>query len=684
LKKLILTLLLMTFLTAPGVTGEELTPERQEEIVKNFMFVTGQGDRGRVTSLRQEVSAGLEVPLKCGTPAVCDFVQNYHRLDKNLLLEFGAAPESLVTRPALSDSIVSASGKFMIHYTTTGEDAAYQSNITVGGVPVYILSVADIFDSVYNNIVNVLGYPPPPTDGFYPQGSGDEFDVYVSNLGGAVYGLTWMDSVFIDGPASTRATAFMEIDNDYQEISIYRNRPLAAVRVTAAHEYFHVVQFGIDFTEAEEGRRYWMEMSATWMEEELYDGINDYYYYLPAFFRDPHASIQQFLSAVDLHPYGAAVFPIYLREKFGPEIIREIWLRCGENTGPDFLQVSQDVIDSVTSGALDFATIFSEFVRWNYFTGSRAGIASAGAGYSERANYPAIPDSVMAIRQEYPVFVPAPRNPLNPHHNAAIYLRFEEVGTISDDTSYWRCNDGAYPACNDSTRVVDTSLGYDFFHIDSFMNAGVGLDPTFKQPWGVNVIYQLENQLDSFEVENFLLPGELVHYLNIPNPRDYRTIAMIFSPASHIWQNYNQYSPIDLAYFVFDKGSVDSAYIDRPASVLTPYPNPAVLSEMDTDSVYFRFQVPTNGTSYPVLTGTYLVVDIFSVVGEYLATISTDQPNIFQGNSAHGEVVFGWDLKNKEGRHVASGVYIAYARLFSAKKDGQLLAEDKVKVAVIR
>ncbi len=684
MKKLILILLSASLVTPPGATGEELTPERQEEIIKNFMFVTGQGDRQRVTSLRQEVSAGLEVPLKCGTPAVCDFVLNYNRLDKNLLLEFGAAPESLITRPALTDSIVSPSGKFMIHYTTTGDNAAYQSNVTVGGVPVYILDAADIFDSVYNNIINVLGYPPPPTDGFYPQGSGDEFDVYVSNLGGAVYGLTWMDSVFIDGPTSTRATAFMEIDNDYQELSIYRNRPLDAVRVTAAHEYFHVVQFGIDFTEAEDGRRYWMEMSAVWMEEELYDAINDYYYYLPAFFRVPDASIQQFLSAVDLHPYGAAVFPIYLEEKFGADIIREIWLRCDEHAGPDFLRVSQDVVDSATSGALTFATVFSEFARWNYFTGSRAGIASAGAGYSERANYPAIPDSVMAIHQEYPVFVPAPKNPYNPHHNAAIYLRFEEVGTIVDDITYWRCNDGAFPACNDSTQVVDTSLGYDFFHVDSFMNAGVGLDPSFKQPWGVNVIYQLESQLDSFEVENFLLPGELVHYLNIPNPEDYRSIAMIFSPASHIRLNYSQYSPIDLAYFVFDKGLVDSAYIGLPASVLTPYPNPAVLSEMDTDSVYFRFQVPTNESSYPVLAGTYLVVDIFSIAGEYLTTISTDQPNLFQGNSAHGEVVFGWDLRNKERRPVASGVYIAYARLFSAKKDGQLLAEDKVKVAVIR
>ncbi len=37
-------------------------------------------------------------------------------------------------------------------------------------------------------------------------------------------------------------------------------------------------------------------MSAVWMEEQQYTGINDYYNYLPFFFGTPMSSIQQFNS----------------------------------------------------------------------------------------------------------------------------------------------------------------------------------------------------------------------------------------------------------------------------------------------------------------------------------------------------------------------------------------------------
>ena len=81
------------------------------------------------------------------------------------------------------------------------------------------------------------------------------------------------------------------------------------------------MQFGIDFTEAEVDnqevvRRYWMELSAVWMEEEIYDNINDYYSYLPFFFSNSRLSLQQFRSFTDLHPYGAVVFAVYLSERF--------------------------------------------------------------------------------------------------------------------------------------------------------------------------------------------------------------------------------------------------------------------------------------------------------------------------------------------------------------------------------
>jgi len=318
------------------------------------------------------------------------------------------------------------------------------------------------------------------------------------------------------------------------------------------------------------------------------------------------------------------------------------------------------------------------------------------------------------------------------------------------DTSYWDCNAGTSPYCIDSTKVSDPGSGYEFSHIDSFFNVYAAFDPTFKQPWGVNVIYQLDNYLDSVEVETFLLPGELVHLLNIPGYKDYRTITMIFSPASEVRDNYSASLPIDFAYYCPDENSINPEYVSLSAAVLTPYPNPAVVSEMENDSVYFRFQMPTNTTGFPdhcsdstkvyditagydfisrdtsywiCNAGTYpfctdstevfepnddydfihvvtsywncnvayaeriginMVVDIFNIAGERVAEISSDEASYYQGNYFHGDRVFGWNLKNQHGENVASGVYLAFARAYSAEKNGYLIAEAMAKIALIR
>ena len=54
------------------------------------------------------------------------------------------------------------------------------------------------------------------------------------------------------------------------------NALFGALQVTAAHEYFHLVQFGYDINE--DG---WiMESTATWAEDEVFDSINDNAQYL--------------------------------------------------------------------------------------------------------------------------------------------------------------------------------------------------------------------------------------------------------------------------------------------------------------------------------------------------------------------------------------------------------------------
>ena len=46
--------------------------------------------------------------------------------------------------------------------------------------------------------------------------------------------------------------------------------------MTAAHEFFHAVQFAYDAADDQ----WFMESTATWMEDEIYDDVNDNLQYL--------------------------------------------------------------------------------------------------------------------------------------------------------------------------------------------------------------------------------------------------------------------------------------------------------------------------------------------------------------------------------------------------------------------
>ena len=72
------------------------------------------------------------------------------------------------------------------------------------------------------------------------------------------------------------ASGYCVLDNDFAEAQ-YGAPPMHSLRVTAAHEFFHAVQFAYDY-----GEDPWlMEATATWMEERVADDVNDNRQYLP-------------------------------------------------------------------------------------------------------------------------------------------------------------------------------------------------------------------------------------------------------------------------------------------------------------------------------------------------------------------------------------------------------------------
>ena len=322
----------------------------------------------------------------------------------------------------------SPSQHFKIHFAKTGTNVVFEAGVdnNGNGVPDYVDECATILDYVWAKEVDTLGYIPPPSDDWYPgwdNGGDGKYDIYLLNLGSSYLGATYPETTATNNPDTWSWTSYIELDNDYVGYPNYHSQ-YDWFKVTAAHEFFHAIQFGYDVYENEVAgdivKPYWMEMSATWMEDQVYDNINDYINYLPAFFNYPWLSLRTFRSFADYHPYGSCVWPIYLGEKFGIGIIKDIWTRCSQEPGDNVLSVTDQILTVHNSSLTD---AFREFTVWNYFTGSK--YMSILGFYSEGADFPLVKIDLKQYHEFYPVSLDSV--PIPPDNLGANYVHFTPI-----------------------------------------------------------------------------------------------------------------------------------------------------------------------------------------------------------------------------------------------------------------
>jgi len=699
-----------------GATAEELSLERQRQIIERYMYVTGQSATRPAALGAEEGEPG--VPEKCGTPAILDFHRNYDRLDRRLLAALGVQD---VLRPTKQAEYGVPGGHTLIHYDTTGEDIVWQADIDRNhdGVPDYVEVLALIADSCYDHIVDSLGYPVPLTDSLCLNGGDGRVDIYLDSLGYGYYGMTHNQAECYE-PDVQHEASWIVIDRDFQRLPGYVGRPLDAARVTLAHELFHTIHFTLDATEHVS----WFEMSSVWMEEEIYDEINDYYLYDYVFFDRPWTALHD--TIIVGHMYQSVIFPIYLSEKYGRGVIKAIWERSGAlGPGSHFLQAFDYVIDSASTDPAnaqyeclcynqdsticldqvliteDLSSAFAEFAVWNFFTGPYADQAPDGIGYSEAEHYDYIPMESMDLRRHYPLTVGYADNRFEPQPNAAFYLRLENLQSVN---------------------------------LDTLLTLWFSPDPDAIVEWGVTGIFQMENDpdshlvvsetvdvwetwictdwndtvcLDSIQVHGRYLgeiignwvctDGEFGHdpiYCDISTCSDsvkmidlrpYRSLTVILTPTSFSTGPYAFGDVVEFRFSVFDSTFVVQSLVDLPPAVLTPYPNPAIVGEMGGNGLTFRFQAPTDTTSFPIYSSFLLHLDLFTVAGELIKSVE----HVYAGEDREGPRPGGvfeidWDMKNQAGKDVASGVYLAVARLYEGVNKNVLLVVDQTKVAVIR
>jgi len=295
--------------------------------------------RNASQSMGKESSVSL--PLRCGFPTIRRVSAALSRMPPDLRAR---AEEYLNPERRSSARGMNRSG-WPVHLANTLETDHFQiewgSSITDeeghwpaadenrDSVPDVVEAWADYFETSFNEIVNSMNFNPAElVTGKKVQifiGNSD-FNTSIDNIYDA-YAITYFSS----------GMPYIVVNNNFSWTLPNDAGPNlsdwihGAMKATAAHEFFHVIHYLWEPSSWISSKDdWWFEASATWIEDEVFDSVNDYHNY---FGEDGWADyVEQGLpSSYDdnvtvSHEYGAAIFGKYLSEHVdGQESVRNLW-----------------------------------------------------------------------------------------------------------------------------------------------------------------------------------------------------------------------------------------------------------------------------------------------------------------------------------------------------------------------
>ncbi len=301
-----------------------------------------------------------EAPIKCITPLFVMMTSYEQQLTEETKKAFDKTFRTPTV--AASESFISASGKFIVNYETSGPDAVPLADLNFNSIPDYVEWIAEAADSSYNHILG-LGF----TDIFSKKSA--PYEIRVED--GGAYGFTPLPNA-----------PYIGIENDFvgfPDNTDPEGNQKGAVKVTMAHELKHVFQFVQNGWSGDPDR--WLEMDATLYEEVVYDEVNDYYNYLDGFgnnyFRSPTSTIIP-------GSYEDIAWALFFEERFGNTFWTNVWNRI-ESSSPNIT-----FLGAIEEALADFDTSFEEAVTenflWHFASGSKN--ATPLFGFDESNVYP--------------------------------------------------------------------------------------------------------------------------------------------------------------------------------------------------------------------------------------------------------------------------------------------------------
>ncbi|MDP4092066.1 MAG: hypothetical protein Q8920_01745 [Bacillota bacterium] len=287
-------------------------------------------------------------PIKSGTTMLEEVHRYIKRKDANGELVNKVRAYISAAVPSLEKEYLSQSKFFKIRYTTTGTNSVPGDDTNRNGIPDYVEAVAAAFENAKAVTCGQRGFKTPILDSGKPS-----MDINLYDLNGK-YGITFPQKSYTKDNGLRLTSSSISIDNNYSSQKGFKEASLDCMKVTAAHEFFHAVQNSYNA----DSDSWWKEASATWNEDEVYDGVNDYLQYLGKYMSSPGMPLDQ-------TSYSGVIFVKFISEYWGGyETVKSIW-----DTQAKRYRNSVNAIDTAIKSKYrieDLGSIYNRFTACNY------------------------------------------------------------------------------------------------------------------------------------------------------------------------------------------------------------------------------------------------------------------------------------------------------------------------------
>lgn len=283
-------------------------------------------------------------------------------------------------------SIAADGGSFRVHYTEAGINAVPSQ--------AFVEDVDATYEAVGALYHGALGYRHPLGDGAIADNGGDDrFDVYLLNFSQGADGSFRVDQC----PTVDQCLGYVVQENDF--VGFGYPSVSEATRILGSHEYFHAVQAAYDANQ----NAVISEGTAVWATERFDPASNDFEGFVGGYLAQPDRSLDNPPTGpVPDFAYGAAIFFKFLSERFDDQLIRTLWEHLENGHGaasepadqadPTFLVQLDAVLREGYQSS--FAEAFTEFARWNLYTGSANDPTLA---WADATHFPAVASTATTL-----------------------------------------------------------------------------------------------------------------------------------------------------------------------------------------------------------------------------------------------------------------------------------------------